>query len=110
MAISLTREGISQTTYGLLPILSSMNHEQPWPITIVMARYGGIYEVGRWLAFSSQPDQLPPDWDAGDVLCAAFWGDPRRRAEVGGGDSPQSAYEDLLEKLSRRRAGRTSDA
>ncbi len=26
------------------------------------------------VGFSSQPDQLPVGWDAGDVLCAKFWG------------------------------------
>lgn len=81
-----------------------MDEEELWPVTIVMARYGGIYEVGRWLAFASHADQLPDDWDAGDVQCAKFWGDPQRQAEIGGGDSPQSAYEDLLTKLTRQRA------
>jgi len=81
-----------------------MDEDELWPVTIVMARYGGIYEVGRWLAFSSHPDQLPVDWDAGDVLCGKFWGDPQRQAEIGGGDSPQDAYEDLVGKLTRRRA------
>jgi hypothetical protein len=77
--------------------------EDMWPVTIVTARYGGIYEPGRWLAFAHHPQSLPDDWDAGDVACAAFWSDPRRRAEVGGGDNPQDAYDDLLLKMKRRR-------
>ncbi len=80
-----------------------MSNEEPWPVTIVPARYAGIYEPGPWLAFASHPDQLPDCWDAGDLLCAAFWGDPQRRSEVGGGNSPQAAYEDLLVKIKRRR-------
>lgn len=81
-----------------------MDEEEPWPVTIVMARYGGTYEVGRWLAFRSHPDQLPGDWDAGDVLCARFWSDPQRQAEIGGGATPQDAYADLRDKQSRQRA------
>ena len=30
-----------------------------WPVTTVAARYCGIYEPGRWLAFAAQPHELP---------------------------------------------------
>ncbi|HRW17646.1 MAG TPA: hypothetical protein P5181_02255 [Dermatophilaceae bacterium] len=73
-------------------------------MTIVTARYGGTYEVGRGLAFPSHPDQLPADWDAGDVMCARFWGDRARQQEIGGGHSPELAYADLLSKQARRRS------
>ncbi|MGW4800251.1 hypothetical protein ACWEPC_48315 [Nonomuraea sp. NPDC004297] len=77
-------------------------------VTIVMSRYGGIYEPGIWVAFPMNPDELPPDWYAGDVECAHFFAE--RKGEIGGGDTPQEAYEDLLNKMRhRRRAVRNLD-
>jgi hypothetical protein len=70
-------------------------------VTIVEARYGGIYEPGKWLAFPGHPGDLPSDWDAGDVLCAEFW--RTRRNEVGGGDSPDAALADLRRKQAEHR-------
>lgn len=86
--------------------LSTATPEDLWPVTIVPSRYGGVYEPGAWLAFSNQPHELPDLWDAGDVLCAGFWADRHRQQETGGGDSPQAAYTDLVEKLRRKRNGR----
>lgn len=74
-----------------------------WPVTIVRARYSGVYEVGAWLAFPHHPDQLPVEWDAGDVICVEFWSDPRRQEEIGGGDSPDAAYADLAAKQARKK-------
>ena len=93
----------------MIDVLRSQAADEPdqaaeiYPVTIVQARYGGIYEPGPWLAFPNDPGQLPQDWDGGDVLCARFWGDPRRRAETGAGDCPQAAYADLVAKLGGRR-------
>lgn len=72
----------------------------PYPVTIVMARYGGIYEPGSWLAFGTYPEGLPAGWDGDDASCSRFWSDNAHRAQVGAGDGPQSAYADLLRKLS----------
>jgi hypothetical protein len=72
-----------------------------WPVTIVRARYRGVYEPGAWLAFPNHPDRLPGGWDAGDVECASFWAE--RRDDIGGGESPQEAYDDLKRRLGVRR-------
>jgi hypothetical protein len=69
--------------------------------TILRSRYGGIYEPGKWIAFACWPDVLPPDWNADDVTCASFFAE--RRGEIGGGDTPQQAYENLLDLLRQRR-------
>jgi hypothetical protein len=71
-------------------------------VTIVRSRYGGIYEPGTWLAFACWPTDLPTDWNADDVSCAAFFAE--RAEEVGGGDTPQAAYADLHRRLAARRA------
>ena len=82
---------------GMVAVMS----DGPGMVTIVRSRYGGIYEPGEWIAFACWPDQIPPDWNADDVTCAEFFAD--RRGEVGGGDTPQEAYEDLVRLLGQRR-------
>jgi hypothetical protein len=78
-----------------------MRDDALYPVTIARSRYGGIYEPGAWVAFAAHPDELPPDWRADDVSCARFFGE--RAEEVGGGATPQAAYEDLLRRLEARR-------
>ena len=73
----------------------------PGMVTIVRARYGGIYEPGEWVAFACWPADIPPDWNADDVTCAEFF--TARSGEIGGGATPQEAYEDLVQLLARRR-------
>jgi hypothetical protein len=70
-------------------------------VTIVRARYGGLYEPGSWVAFACWPAELSPDWNADDATCAGFFAE--RADEIGGGDSPQAAYEDLQHRLAERR-------
>jgi hypothetical protein len=70
-------------------------------VTIVRSRYGGIYEPGEWLAFACNPDELPHEWNAGDAVCARFYDE--RKGEVGGGASPQEAYESLRRLMEQRR-------
>ena len=77
-------------------------YEAPWPVTIVRARYGGIYEPGAWVAFSAWPDQLPAEWNADDVTAMDFYATHLR--EIGGGRTPNEAYDDLVHKLAARRA------
>jgi hypothetical protein len=72
-------------------------------VTIVTSRYGGTYEPGVWLAFPYWPEDIPPDWNADDVTCAAFFADPVRIEEIGGGDTLQAAYDDLCHRRAARR-------
>lgn len=78
-----------------------MAEDLGYPVTITLARYGGIYEPGRWVAFAALPGNLPPDWNGDDVSCRQFY--EERRGEVGGGDTPQEAYEDLARLMRERR-------
>ncbi len=70
-------------------------------VTIVTARYRGIYEPGKWLAFGGGSRELPDGWDAGDSACMDFW--QVRKDEVGGGDTPDEALADLRRKEEERR-------
>jgi hypothetical protein len=76
--------------------------EDVWPVTIVRARYGGIYEPGVWLAFPSHPDALPIEWDAGDIIASSYYEDHSH--EIGGGSTPDEAYENLRTIMRKRRA------
>ena len=71
-------------------------------VTIVRSRYGGIYEPGVWILFACWPAELPTDWNADDATCAGFFAE--RAEEIGGGDTPEAAYEDLQRRLAARRA------
>jgi hypothetical protein len=79
----------------------SVMTDGPPRVTIVSSRYGGIYEPGAGVAFACWPDEIPPDWNADDVTCLEFF--TERRGEIGGGATPQEAYEDLLRRLDQRR-------
>lgn len=69
-------------------------------MTIVRSRYGGVYEPGEWIAFPLGPEELPEAWHGNDQDCEEFF--RLRSGEIGGGPSPQDAYEDLLRRLSSR--------
>lgn len=70
----------------------------PYPVTIVSARYGGVYEGAKWLAFPVDERSLPPEYDSDDVTCCVWWGE-NRDEPIGRGDSPQSAFNDLQQRL-----------
>ena len=66
---------------------------EPLFVTIVSARYGGIYEPGEWLAFPVSRNNLPRDWDGSDVAAATFYSITPR--PYGAGPTPDAAYDDL---------------
>lgn len=69
---------------------------EPYPVTIVLSRYGGVYEPGQWLAFNLDANDLPEDWDGDDGECQDFW---QGYDKAGSGESPAEAYADLLRIL-----------
>ena len=66
-------------------------------MTIVPARYGGVYEPGPWLAFPTSPTGLPAEWDGDDIPCRQFWESWSK--PVGAGGTPNDAYLDLIAKI-----------
>lgn len=68
-----------------------------YPVTIISARYGGVYEGGGWLAFNCYEEQVPEAASGDDVTCATFWA--YYSEPVGKGKTPNEAYNDLVKKL-----------
>jgi hypothetical protein len=73
-------------------------------VTITRTRHSGSYEGGEWACFPAYPGDLarPPwtGWDAPDVQCQEFWHRASHEGwPVGRGDSPQAAYEDLVDRV-----------
>lgn len=74
--------------------------QELYPCTIIMDRYGGAYSGGAWLAFALECCFIPQEIDDDDITCMDFWLDNNNKnLIVGRGNSPQSAYENLLERF-----------
>lgn len=77
-------------------MLSNMHGR--WPVTIVAARYSGVYEGGRWLAFFTEPWNVPECIYGGDDECSEYFHKPIA-ALIGAGDTPDEALELLRTQL-----------
>jgi len=75
-----------------------LSSEEPWAITIVPARYNGIYEGGRWLAFPVVYDVIPDDVYGNDVRCMG-WFSAHANVPIGRGTTPNEAHDELLRRL-----------
>lgn len=72
--------------------LSSIDY---YPIVIRQARYSGVYEGGKWLAFPNAEDGVPNAVFGDDEECASFFRSSRC-SRVGRGDTPDKALADML--------------
>jgi len=68
-----------------------------YPCTIILSRYGGIYEGGAWVALPLSPYDVPIEVMGDDISCAAYFSFNRPR--LGVGNSPEAALSDLERKL-----------
>lgn len=64
-----------------------------WGVYIFCARYGGLYEGGKWIAWIGDHEWLE-DHRSGDNACMSFWED-YRMAPIGRGDTPNDALTSL---------------
>lgn len=70
---------------------------EQYPMTVVVARYGGLYEGGSWVAFPFDPWDIPQDAFGGDVDCMIWW---RENGDsVGTGPTPNDAVADYHERV-----------
>jgi hypothetical protein len=69
------------------------------PVIIFQTRYGGTYEGGRWAAIYSHPHDFPEEAWGEDTVAVVWWVDHAH--DVGVGESPNDALEDLRRKLRR---------
>jgi hypothetical protein len=75
--------------------------------TITRTRYSGSYEGGEWACFPAYPGDFASErggmwagWDGSDNECQEFWFRVNHEGwPVGRGDSPQAAYEDLVDRV-----------
>lgn len=81
------------------PMKPWWHHGELYPVTIIRARYGGVYEGGEWLAFHEHADFLK-DAEGSDLDCAAFF--KHYPYPIGRGRyNPGEAYEDLKFQFSQ---------
>jgi len=77
----------------------------PIELTIIKDRYGGMYSGGRYTAWNIPFTEIPKSVDGCDIDCENFWRvylvlKPKKyQMIVGFGNTPQSALEDLIEKM-----------
>lgn len=71
-----------------------------YPVVIREARYGGIYEGGKWLAFAECEEFTEPmlDYFYGDDCDAVDLFTEEYKQSIGIGESPNRAYADLCHK------------
>jgi hypothetical protein len=68
-----------------------------YPVTICPARYSGVYEGARWVAFPFHAAALAWEadgWDGDDMEAVDYWSSSRA-VVVGRGATPDEAYADL---------------
>ena len=68
-----------------------------YPCTIINDRYNGSYSCAKWTAWELEINEIPYQIDLCDVTCQNFWED--YEGVVGKGNTPDEAYNDLLEQL-----------
>lgn len=68
-----------------------------YPVTILNDRYHGCYSGAEWLAFPLDREDVPEDVCGEDEEEMWFW--DNFEEIVGKGNTPDSAYKDLLEKM-----------
>lgn len=69
-----------------------------WPLTIMLTRYNGVYEGGKWAAFNLSPAHIPAEAHGNDVTCATWW-DYLGSKIAGVGNTPEEAVENLKPKI-----------
>lgn len=72
--------------------------ESHYPTTIVADRYTGVYSGGLFTCWPLDFFNLPDDIEGGDTDCDIFWF-RCDKSEVGIGNTPQEAFEDLEKKI-----------
>ena len=69
------------------------------PVTIIDDRYSGCYSKGVFLAFNLEPWDVPKAVYGGDIDYLDFWGEESEKYIIGNGNTPEEAYQDLVEKV-----------
>lgn len=81
--------------------LKKASNNNPYPITIVLDRYSGVYSKGLWTAWNCYPQDVPSAPSMDDVTCNKFWDFDPKATEAGVGKSPIEALLNLQSKLAK---------
>lgn len=73
-----------------------------YPCTVTPTRYSGTYEEGLWASFREYPEKLPEGAFGSDPEAARWWRESGEADWVGVGDTPQSAYDDMVRRWRER--------
>lgn len=68
-----------------------------YPVTIIADRYTGAYLGAKFTAWPLYEVNVPGGSSDGDTECADFWGYYNK--PVGKGKDPNSAFQDLIDKM-----------
>ena len=82
----------------------------PYPLTIIMDRYSGVWAGGTFTAWNREADTIPDDVYGGDFEAIDFWEDYHRTYNkitrpwdvIGVGNTPDEAVDDLILKLKEK--------
>jgi hypothetical protein len=69
----------------------------PYPVTVTSARYGGLYEGGRFIAWPEWPENIPAEAHGDNLTCSTFF--DAHVAPLGKGSAPGDAILDLARNI-----------
>lgn len=72
-----------------------------YPLTIISSRYSGVYSGAYNIAFPLRFMDVPKEAVGSDPECMQFWWEEVSDEDVGYGDTPEEAYQDLIDKIVR---------
>jgi hypothetical protein len=70
-----------------------------YPLTIVSDRYSGTYSGGIYTAWLCNACDLPDEITDSDESCAAYWAEHADDLNIGHGNTPNEALEDLYNRI-----------
>ena len=78
----------------------------PYPLTVVMDRYSGVYSGGYFTAWNRYSQEIPSQVDDSDGIAMVFWDNYHKKEKsledgyqmVGFGETAEAAIKDLIAK------------
>ena len=82
----------------------------PYPLTVIMDRYSGVYSGGYFTAWNRYSQEIPSQVDSSDGVAMVFWDNYHRKEKnledgyqmVGFGETAEAAIKDLIAKQIRK--------
>jgi len=68
-----------------------------YPLVVINDRYNGVYSGAQWTAWEDYPDAIPEAVFGDDDSCFDFWLGANKD-NIGFGDTPEQAIQDLKQK------------